>query len=345
MKAHKEGCIMSSRFNAPKSVVKSIVADQRIRSALDSLRAPFFGDEAEAQCFRQFVRGLGGPLKFAHHILGEDEVKFLRKHLRTVRKEDPDNNLPSFVELVMGVKPTYAADGPSAAFKAVFETEVARKAYVQTVEGREVPAFELDTSETLSNKVVIPYVRNKDGVVMTQAHYKKALGIKMDPKNEEWDRRPVLEIFITRKGGGVKLAVPAMIKLRQEYDVALKQAVDAMNMAKQRGSFDPNVKLLFQAAADKKIPWLLLRDAFKSFSQRVANDGKTMSLDTGFGPWPCHTMEFTKGNFILAVRVLKDDMTPAAKEARKAYVAKWKEEQKAMRLKEAMDQAGDIPMV
>jgi len=336
---------MSRSLGAPKSVVKAIVADQRIRSAMDSLRAPFFGDETESLVFKNFVRSLGGPLKFANHILGEDEVSFLRKHLRTVRKQDPDNNLPSFVELVMGAKPTFAADGPSAAFKAVFETEVARKAYVPTVEGREVPAFELDTSETLSNKVVIPYVRNKDGVVMTTEHYKRALGIKLDPKNEQWDRKPILEVLITRKGGEVKLAYPVLIRLRHEYDTALKQAVDAMNVAKTRGVFDSNVKLLFQEAATKKVPWLLLRDALKAFSQRVANDGKSVSLDTGFGPWPCQAMEFPKGNFMLAVRVLKDDMTPAAKEARKAYVAKWKEEQKAQRLKDAMDQAGDIPMV
>jgi hypothetical protein len=336
---------MSNRFNAPKSVVRAIVADQRIRSAMDSLRAPTFNDEADALVFKNFVRGLGGPLKFANHILGEDEVSFLRKHLRTVRKADPDNALPSFVELVMGVKPTFATDGPSAAFKAVFETEVARKAYVQTVEGREVPSYELDTSEVLSNRLVIPYVRNKDGVVMTTEHYKRALGIKLDPKNEQWDRKPILEIFITRKGGEVKLAYPVLIRLRHEYDTALKQAVDAMNVAKIRGLFDPQVKMLFQAAAQKKVPWLLLRDALKSFSQRVANDGSPVSLDTGFGPWPCQGMEFPKGNFMLAVRVLKDDMTPAAKEARKAYVAKWKEEQKAQRLKDAMDQAGDIPMV
>jgi hypothetical protein len=355
------------RYNAPKSVVKQIVNDLRLRSAIDSLRAPQM-DEADRQVFKAFVRKCGGPLKFAISLLGEEDVKLVRKHIKESRI-DPDCEVQSFVDLVYGnVRMPTRQDGPTEAFLAVFETEVARRPYTMTtssperiltenVDGvlkttvlageatRDVPAFELDNTEQLSNKVVIPYVRDTKGNVLTQAHYKKAMGIPMDPKNEEYDRRPVLQIYITRKGGETKLAVPVLLKLRHDYDVALKHAVEAMNLAKEKGVFNPEVKVLFAQAKTKKIPWLLLRDAMRSFFQRIANDGQPMTLDTGFGPWPCQAMEFTKGNFALAVRVLKDDMTDEAKKARAAHILAWRKEQEVKRLQQELDGYGDIPLI
>lgn len=355
------------RYNAPKSVVKSVVNGLRLRSAMDSLRpAPM--DEADRQVYKAFLRSQGGPLKFAISLLGEEEVNMVREHINECRM-DPDCEVQSFVDLMYGnVRTSLHRDGPSDAFLAVFETEVARKPYTQVVSqpdrqitenvngvlkttilqgeaSRDVPAFELDTSDQLSNKVVIPYVRDTKGNVLTVAHYKKAMGIPMDRKNEQFDRKPVLQIYITRKGGETKLATPVLLKLRHEYDVALKQAVDAMNMAKQKGVFNPEVGAMFAAAKTKKIPWLLLRDAMRAFYQRVANDGQPMTLDTGFGPWPCQGMTFTKGNFALAVRVLKDDMTDEAKKARAAYTLAWRKEQEIKRLQQELDGYGDIPLI
>jgi hypothetical protein len=355
------------RYNAPKSVVKSVVNGLRLRSAMDSLR-PAQMDEADLQVYKAFLRSQGGPLKFAFSLLGEEDVRMVIKHIKQSRF-DPDCEVPSFLDLMYGKSRTSIyRDGPSDAFLHVFETEVARKGYTQTVSQpdrqivenvdgvlkttilageatRDVPAFELDNEEQLSNKVVIPYVRDTKGNVLTQAHYKKAMGIPMDRKNEEYDRRPVLQIYITREGGETKLATPVLLKLRHEYDVALKAAVEAMNLAKQKGVFNPEVGAMFVQAKVKKIPWLLLRDAMRAFYQRVANDGKSMTLDTGFGPWPCQGMAFTKGNFALAVRVLKDDMTAEAKKARAAHILAWRKEQEIKRLQQELDGYGDIPLI
>jgi hypothetical protein len=70
-----------------------------------------------------------------------------------------------------------------------------------------------------------------------------------------------------------------------------------------------------------------------------------MTLDTGFGPWPCQGMAFTKGNFALAVRVLKDDMTAEAKKARAAHILAWRKEQEIKRLQQELDGYGDIPLI
>ena len=156
---------------------------------------------------------------------------------------------------------------------------------------------------------------------------------------------PLDLVIVLIQGGDTKLATPVLLKLRHEYDVALKAGVEAMNLAKQKGVFNPEVGAMFAQAKVKKIPWLLLRDAMRAFYQRVANDGKSMTLDTGFGPWPCQGMAFTKGNFALAVRVLKDDMTAEAKKARAAYTLAWRKEQEIKRLQQELDGYGDIPLI
>ena len=387
------------RYNAPKSVVKSVVNGLRLRSAMDSLR-PAQMDEADLQVYKAFLRSQGGPLKFAFSLLGEEDVRMVIRHIKRSRL-DPDCEVSSFLDLMYGKSRTpIHRDGPSDAFLHVFETEVARKAYTQVVSQpdrqitenvngvlkttilpgeatRDVPAFELDNEEQLSNKVVIPYVRDTKGNVLTVAVYKKAMGIPLtfdvararlnellakkektthDENDEvtrllavlsgrDYDREPVLQIYITRKGGETKLATPLMLKLRHDYDVALKGAWDAAKAAKQKGVFDPEVKTMFVQAKAKKAHWLILRDAMRAFGQRVANDSVPMTLDTGFGPWPCQGMAFTKGNFALAVRVLKDDMTSEAKKARAAYTLAWRKEQEIKRLQQELDGYGDIPLI
>lgn len=305
-------------------------------------------DPADIQLFRELVDNAGGFEPFAIGMIGEENFALVKEHFEEIADQE-DIDVFSIKDLILGKREQVEMPaGPSAAFKAVFETSVARKEYVQTVDGREVRGYEADTDDAPSNRVVIPYVRNKAGVVMTQAHYKTALGIPMDPKNAEYDRRPVLQIYITREGGSeVKLAVPMLIKLRQEYDEALQVAREALDKAKANGSFDPNVKMYFTAASEKKLPWEILNNALRLFREQVITDAKPITLDTGFGPWPCQGVSYKdkRGEFVLAIRILKDDMTDRAKEARAAHVTQWREEQKAKAVQAMIDRAGYIPLI
>jgi len=303
-------------------------------------------DPADLECFRAMIQAHGGFESFAINMVGEDTYRLLVEHFQNVADEE-GIEASTVEDLVMGIKPkaeSIPKDGPSPAYKVVLETSIARKEYVQEVEGREVPSYELDTSETLS-RVTIPYVRSKEGVVLTHAHYKRALGIKLESKNEEWDRKPILEIYAIREGGEVKLAMPITIKLRQVYDEAQKKAVEALKAAKARQVFDPEVSLLFREAAAKKMHWSIFKDAVKIFRNSVGTEGVPMTLDTGYGPWPCQGMHFKKGNFTLAIRVLKDDMTDDARAQRAVHVAAWKEQRKAAQLQQLFNECGDIPMV
>jgi hypothetical protein len=233
---------------------------------------------------------------------------------------------------------------------------------------RDVQAFQLDREEQMVLKSVIPYhrvdvrkpVRGDDGHVLfdendnivyrtvvevaTVRHLRKELGLPAGDK--QWDNRPVMQIFITREGTGkVELAAKVQLKLRHEYDVALKQAVDAMNAAKASGKFDPAVSGLFAAAAAKKVPWQILTDALKLYFKRQGVGEGGMQLDTGFGPWPCSIIKFPKGNFILAHRLLKDDLTDRALQERAQRVAEFKQRLREERYRDLWANHGDLPMI
>jgi hypothetical protein len=355
------------RFNAPKSVVKAIVRKDMVRSAIEML-AGEFRDEADAQLFRAFVRSQGGLLKFAKELIGEEQVSLLRRHFREVRFEPDYSGPKSLPEIAYKVIDKTKYDDTTWRMRrmSVLETSVLRKEYVQSltvsdrqivenVNGvlvtkvvageatRDIPAYEMDRDEQMDLKSIIPYHR-KDGKVVTVGDLRKELGLPAGEK--QWDNRPVMQIFITREGTGkVELAAKVQLKLRQEYDVALKQAVDAMNAAKARGSYDPTVKPLFQAAAQKKVPWQIVTDALKLYFKRQGVGEGEMPLDTGYGPWPCSIIKFPKGNFILAHRLLKDDLTDRALQERAQRVAEYKERIRQERERELWANHGDVPMI
>lgn len=123
----------------------------QIRSIIDMI-LPCPG--VSQQEWRGFVRQVGGPLLFARLVAGDDNVALLRKWLKRQRDQVVGTDfegklglLPAIVygqvnNLIAAREQEAKTNGLSEAFKAVFETSVARKCYGADAEKHLQPDFD-----------------------------------------------------------------------------------------------------------------------------------------------------------------------------------------------------------
>lgn len=124
---------------------------KQIRSIIEAIMPSPGVADAE---WRGFVRQEGGPLVFAKKLVGDDNVSLLRSWLKRQRNEVQDTDfegrlglLPAIVygqvnNLIAKREQDCKANGLSEAFKAVFETSVARKCYGADAEANLQPDYD-----------------------------------------------------------------------------------------------------------------------------------------------------------------------------------------------------------
>lgn len=124
---------------------------KQIRSIIESI-LPCPG--VPEQDWVSFVRNQGGPLLFAKKVVGDDNVTLLRSWLKRQREEVQDTDfegafgrLPAVVygqvnNLIALREQDCKSNGLSEAFRAVFETSVARKCYGADAEKHLQPDYD-----------------------------------------------------------------------------------------------------------------------------------------------------------------------------------------------------------
>lgn len=372
-----------ANFNLELKKLRSLILADEIRGYMEALRAPLVDmrgqfDEANAEAYRAFVRKLGGPVKFAESLIGPAAVRKVRHHLQEL-SHDPDVNVPAFKDFIYGQEVVkVGTGGRSASYDQWLFTQRLRKEYKQTlgmperivtdningvlvtkvVEAepeRVVEAFESDPEDRESRRT-IPYYRDADGNVITQAALKRKLGIptikdllahEQDEKSKAYlqasagyDNRNVMEMFLISNEGQVVLVQSTILRMRETHRqlyLAYRQAKQAYVEAKMAGDRDRKNQAwaCYQQAylkADKQLRLCKevesLVNRFKR--QELDEEPELHRVDIGHltmiqGPWPLFVSKPVLGGMRLAIRCLKSDLTKAGYELRRKQYEEWKD--------------------